>query len=126
TLKGNHKMQGNWGEMILESLLENSGLTKGREYFVQDFIRDNAGNIIRDENGKALQPDVTIFYPDQRKVIIDSKVSLVAWDQFIACKEASEQQKCLQQLIHSVRSHIDTLNRKNYPKYAGALDYVLL
>jgi len=103
--------------MILESLLENSGLTKGREYFVQEFIRDNAGNIIKDENGRGLQPDVTIFCPDQRKVIIDSKVSLLAWEQFIACKEVDTQQKCLQELTRSIRSHIDGLSRKTYPKY---------
>ena len=125
-LKGNNKMQGNWGEMILESLLENSGLTKGREYFLQEFIRDNAGNIIKDENGSGLQPDVTICYPDQRKIIVDSKVSLVAWDEFIAQENAEEQQRSLQQHIKSIRLHIDGLSRKNYPKYAMALDYVLL
>ncbi|MGN6531096.1 MAG: DNA recombination protein RmuC [Ginsengibacter sp.] len=125
-LKGNNKMQGNWGEMILESLLENSGLTKGREYFVQEFIRDNAGNIVKDENGAGLQPDVTICYPDQRKIIIDSKVSLVAWDQFIACDNVEEQKLCLHQHIKSIRAHIDGLCKKNYPKYALALNYVLL
>jgi DNA recombination protein RmuC len=125
-LKGNNKMQGNWGEMILESLLENSGLTKGREYFLQEFIRDNAGNIIKDENGSGLQPDVTICYPDQRKIIVDSKVSLIAWEEFIAKEDAEEQQRSMQQHIKSIRTHIDGLAKKNYPKYAMALDYVLL
>ena len=125
-LKGNNKMQGNWGEMILESLLENSGLTKGREYFLQEFIRDNAGNIIKDESGAGLQPDVTICYPDERKIIIDSKVSLVAWDEFIAQQNPEDQQRYLQQHIKSIRLHIEGLSKKNYPKYAMALDYVLM
>src|SRR5665647_669600 len=125
-LKGINKMQGNWGEMILESLLENSGLTKGREYFLQEFIRDNAGNIIKDEYGAGLQPDVTICYPDQRKIIIDSKVSLIAWDECIAKESKEDQQRSLQQHIRSIRLHIDGLSKKNYPKYALALDYVLL
>lgn len=125
-LKGNNKMQGNWGEMILESLLENSGLTKGREYFIQQFIRDNSGNIIKDEHGCSLQPDVTICYPDQRKIIVDSKVSLLAWDECIAQENKEDQLRCLQQHIKSIRLHIDGLSKKNYPKYALALDYVLL
>lgn len=125
-LKGNNKMQGNWGEMILESILENSGLSKNREYFLQEFIRDNAGNVIKDENGKGLQPDVIIVYPDQRKVIIDSKVSLVAWDESVAQANISEQKRLLFEHIKSIRQHIDGLSRKNYPRYASALDYVLL
>ncbi len=125
-LKGNNKMQGNWGEMILESLLENSGLARGREYQLQEFIKDAGGNVIRDEQGKALQPDVTIYYPDQRKIIIDSKVSLTAWGQCIACSEPAQQKSFLQDHIRSIRQHIDGLSRKNYPKYALALDYVLL
>lgn len=125
-LKGNNKMQGNWGEMILESLLENSGLTKGREYFVQEFIRDNAGNIIKDEHGAGLQPDISICYPDKRKIIIDSKVSLLAWDECIRNENKEEQQKSLQLHIRSIRLHIDGLSKKNYAKYALALDYVLL
>jgi len=125
-LKGNNKMQGNWGEMILESVLENSGLTKGREYLVQEFIRDNAGNIIKDENGKGLQPDITILYPDQRKIIIDAKVSLIAWEQYNACSETDSQKQCIQEHARSIRAHIDGLSKKNYPRYAMALDYVLL
>lgn len=125
-LKGSNKLQGNWGEMILESILEHSGLVKGREYLVQEFIKDQAGNIIKDENGKGLQPDVTIFYPDQRKLIIDSKVSLVAWDEYSSETDPSLQEAALKRHIASIRSHMDGLSRKNYPKYAQALDYVLL
>jgi DNA recombination protein RmuC len=125
-LKGNNKMQGSWGEMILESLLEGSGLTKGREYQVQEFVRDNAGVIIKDEFGKGLQPDVTIYYPDNRKIIIDSKVSLVAWEQCIGCDDKETQKQFLLDHINSVKQHIDGLTRKNYPRYAQALDYVLL
>jgi len=125
--KMNNKVQGNWGEMILESLLEHSGLTKNREYFVQEFLKDTAGNIIRDEHGKTFQPDVTIVYPDGRKVIIDSKVSLIAYDSYNSCAESSDQANCLKEHIRSLRTHIDGLSRKNYPKYAGqALDYVIL
>ena len=125
-LKGNTKVQGNWGELILESLLENSGLTKGREYFCQQFIRDRSGNVVKDENGNSLQPDITICYPDERKIIIDSKVSLNAWEECISHDSREEQQRCLREHIASIRRHIDGLSKKNYPKYAMALDYVLL
>ena len=125
-LKGSNKLQGNWGEMILESILEHSGLVKGREYLVQEFIKDQAGNMIKDENGKGLQPDVTIFYPDQRKLIIDSKVSLVAWDEYSSETDPSLQEAALKRHIASIRAHMDGLSRKNYPKYAQALDYLLL
>ena len=125
-LKGNVKMQGNWGEMILESLLESSGLSKGREYHVQQFIRDNAGNIVKDEAGKGLQPDITICYPDNRKIIIDSKVSLLAWDEYTGCSDIQQQKNCLGNHIRSIRLHIEGLSRKDYPRYAVALDYVLM
>lgn len=125
-LKGNSKMQGNWGEMILESILEHSGLTKGREYVTQEFIRDQAGNIIKDDQGHGLQPDITIYYPDQRKVIVDSKVSLVAWEQYVSESDLIKQEQAMKNHILSLRTHIDGLSKKNYPKYAVALDYVLL
>ena len=125
-LKGNTKQQGNWGEMLLESILDHSGLTRGREYLVQEFIRDNAGNIIKDEHGRALQPDITLIYPDQRKIIIDSKVSLIAWEQSVAAEDVSVQKQFLKEHIQSIRNHIEGLSRKNYPRYAQALDYVLM
>jgi len=125
-LKGNVKQQGNWGEMILSSILENSGLTENREYFLQEFIKDKSGEIIKDENGNALQPDVTIHYPDERKVIVDSKVSLVAWERFMSETDPNAQKQALEAHIKSLKAHIDGLSKKNYPKYAKALDHVIL
>ena len=117
-LKGNVKQQGNWGEMILSSILENSGLTENREYFLQEFIKD--------ENGNSLQPDVTIHYPDTRKVIIDSKVSLIAWEQYVSETDVVNQKNSLDAHIKSLKIHIDGLSKKNYPKYAKALDHVIM
>ncbi len=115
------------GELNMnEPWVEHSGLTKGREYVTQEFIRDNSGNIIKDDQGHGLQPDVIISYPDLRKVIIDSKVSLIAWDVYVLEASVEEQEKALKSHIQSIRNHIDGLSRKNYPKYAQALDYVLL
>jgi len=125
-LKTNVKMQGNWGEMLLESILEHSGLTKNREYFSQEYIKDNAGNIIKDENGNGLQPDITIIYPDQRKVIIDSKVSLVAWEQYVNESDHEKQKSLLEGHVKSLKQHVDGLSKKNYAKYAKALDYVIM
>ena len=125
-LKGNVKQQGNWGEMILSSILENSGLTENREYFLQEFIKDKSGEIIKDENGNGLQPDVTIHYPDERKVIVDSKVSLVAWERYVSETDTNAQKQALEAHIKSLKAHIDGLSKKNYPKYAKALDHVIL
>ncbi len=125
-LKGNNKTQGNWGEMLLESILEHSGLVKGREFVTQEFIRDNSGNIIKDDEGRGLQPDVMVYYPDQRTIIIDSKVSLVHWEQYVNSEEEADRKRGLELHLASLKSHIDGLSKKNYPKYAKALDYVLL
>jgi DNA recombination protein RmuC len=125
-LKGNNKTQGNWGEMLLESILEHSGLVKGREFVTQEFIKDAAGNVIKDDLGKGLQPDVMVYYPDQRTIIIDSKVSLVHWEQYVNEPEETDRKRGLDQHLLSIRAHIDGLSKKNYPKYAKALDYVLL
>lgn len=125
-LKGSNKTQGNWGEMLLESILENSGLVKGSQFFTQEFIRDAGGNVIKDEEGRGLQPDVMVKYPDQRTIIIDSKVSLIHWEQYVNSEDEAERNRALSLHLSSLKSHIDGLSKKNYPKYAKALDYVLL
>jgi DNA recombination protein RmuC len=117
-LKGQVKQQGNWGEMILESILEKSGLTKGREYFVQESFRDNEGH--------RFQPDVVIKYPDDRKLVIDSKVSLVAYERYCSSSDTAEQQKELASHVRSIRSHIDILSSKNYADLVGGLDFVTM
>ncbi len=127
-LKGDSKKQGNWGEMILENILENSGLQKGREYVVQEFLRDENGKIIADSDTKRkFQPDVVINYPDNRKIIIDSKVSLVAYEQYANAETNELQQIGLQQHIKSLKTHIDGLSAKKYHEYsADTLDFVML
>jgi DNA recombination protein RmuC len=117
-LKGQAKTQGNWGEMILESILEKSGLVKGREYTVQESIKDT--------DGKRFQPDVIISYPDNRKVIIDSKVSLVAYERYSSSTNKDEQEKALIEHLRSVRNHIDSLSSKSYQDLVGSLDSVMM
>jgi len=117
-LKGQVKTQGNWGEMILESILSKSGLVKGREYTVQESITD--------EEGKRYQPDVIISYPDNRKVVIDSKVSLLAYERYYSASTPSEQQQAANDLMQSVKRHIDGLSAKNYADMVESLDFVMM
>ncbi len=125
-LKGNSKIQGNWGEMILESILEKSGLKKGEEYFIQDFLTDiNGKRILNDEN-KYMQPDVIIVYPGGRKIIIDSKVSLSAYVRYV--ESETDEQKVVAEKEHiiSVKQHIDELSAKSYQDYIESLDFVMM
>ena len=125
-LKGSSKTQGDWGEMILENILENSGLTKGREYQVQEFLKDDEGKIVKDESGRKMQPDVVISYPDKRKIIIDSKVSLVAYDEYVSSETSSQQKEKLNKHITSIKRHIDELSAKSYHNFTHSLDFVMM
>lgn len=125
-LKGNSKTQGDWGQLILENILEKSGLTEGREYFVQEYLKDVDGNYCINENGSKMQPDVIISYPDERKVVIDSKVSLTAYTNYVSSDDVAEQKKHIQDHLRSVRKHIDELSRKDYQNYATSLDFVMM
>lgn len=117
-LKSQVKTQGNWGEMILENILEASGLVKEREYFTQSSYVD--------DDGRRKQPDVKIKYPDERYVIIDAKVSLVAYERFVNCDDPDKQKVHLSQHIQSIRNHIDNLYTKEYDQFKKALDFVFL
>lgn len=110
-LKGNNKIQGNWGEMILESILEKSGLEKGREFSVQESTTN--------EDGKRLIADIVINYPDGRKIVIDSKVSLNAYTDLVNCNDTDEQEVLKKKHVSSVRNHINELSKKNYQDYLG-------
>lgn len=117
-LKGQSKKQGNWGEVILESILQKSGLVKDREYFLQQTIKDEAG--------RNLRPDVLIKLPDNRIIIIDSKVSLVAYDRFSAADHAEQQAIHLAEHLKSVYTHIDELSSKQYDNLDAALDFTMM
>lgn len=119
-LKGDNKAQGNWGEVILERLLEESGLQKGREYEVQVGLKD--------EHGSRRNPDVVIRLPENKDIVIDSKVSLVHYEQYINSKDGPEREKLLKLHLSSLRTHIQQLSNKSYDKLEAirSLDFVFL
>jgi len=119
-LKGQTKTQGNWGEIILESILEKSGLVRDREYFVQTSYTN--------EQGRRLQPDVIIAYPGDRSLVVDSKVSLLAYERFSSSENKEDQDKALKDHLLSVRTHIAELSSKNYQDLyqLKGLDFVIL
>ena len=125
-LKGNSKIQGDWGQMILENILEQSGLVKGVGYSVQEFLKDDDGNYLKNEEGNKMQPDVIINYPDNRKVIIDSKVSLTAYTRYNESTDENDRKIALDEHLRSVKKHIDELSRKNYADFAPSLDFVMM
>ena len=126
-LKGEAKTQGNWGEMILESILEKSGLRKDEEYFMEHQLLDDDGKPLRsDSEGKKMRPDAVIKYPDNRNVIIDSKVSLNAFTRYIASNDVVEQKNELEAHISAIKAHIVSLSNKGYDDYDKALDFVMM
>ncbi len=126
-LKGEAKTQGNWGEMILESILEKSGLVKGREYFLEHELRDEDNKALFSEfSGKKMRPDAVVKYPDERNVIIDSKVSLTAFTELVDETDAELYQIKMNQHLSSVKNHIIELSKKAYDDYGKSLDFVMM
>lgn len=119
-LKGDQKVMGDWGEFILESILEKSGLQKGIEYITQQSFEN--------EEEKRLRPDVIVKYPGNKSVIIDSKVSLVAYEKYANTEEPESKKQYLQEHLTSIRNHIKILSAKNYQNIYGlqSLDYVFM
>ena len=119
-LKGDVKKQGNWGEIILERILERSGLTEGREYRKQESVLS--------ENGQRFQPDIVIHLPDQKHIVIDSKVSLVAYERLVNAENEQHRAAFVKEHLLSVRSHIKILSEKHYQHSQGfnSPDFVLL
>ncbi|MEY4505335.1 MAG: recombination protein [Pseudomonadota bacterium] len=118
-LKGEKQTQGRWGEMILETTLEKSGLIKNEHYFLQESFRDDSGAIKR--------PDVVVKLPENRSIIIDSKVSLVDYERFFSAESDDERTLALNGLAKSFKSHIDGLSSKDYAHYdAGVLQYIFM
>jgi DNA recombination protein RmuC len=117
-LKGNAQTQGAWGELILETVLESSGLRKGEQYFVQDTQVS--------EEGRTGRPDVVILLPQGRKLVVDSKVSLVAYEEYCSGSTEEDKAQALKRHLQSVRQHIGGLSQREYQKLYESLDFVLM
>ena len=122
-LKGEVKTQGDWGEMILTRILEASGLREGHEFTLQ-----GEGLDFRSEGGTKLRPDVVILLPEKRHLIVDAKVSLVAYDRYLATEDRAEQELYQKDLIRSIKAHVEGLKSRSYQKQKGiqSPDFVLL
>jgi DNA recombination protein RmuC len=119
-LKGENKTQGNWGEIVLEKILEESGLRAGHEYETQGSFKD--------DNGALLRPDVVIHLPDNKDIVVDSKVSLVAYERFMRMQDPSQKEAALKQHIASIDAHVKALSGKKYDSLDAlrSLDFVLM
>lgn len=130
-LQAGPKIQGDFGEMKLNDLLDKFGFTKGVEYDVQYTMRDSKGNVIRnDDTNDMMRPDVVLHYPDHKDVVIDSKASLMAFINYVNAGTDDERKVYLEEHVKSVRRHVDELSAKNYGKYSmeggTTLDFVIM
>lgn len=121
-LKGDNKMMGDWGEVILERVLEVSGLTKDREFFVQQT------HASAEDQSRARKPDVVIQLPEDRFLIVDSKVSLKAYEEYFNCDDEAKKQTKLKEHLASIRAHMEGLSKKNYQGIHGdrSPDFVMM
>lgn len=126
-LRGNTGVQGQWGEMVLETILEQSGLRRGFEYEVQ-VTRDASGAVLTDDEGNTMRPDVVVRYPDGRCVVIDSKSSMTAYMDYVAATDERQRKSAGQDHVASVRRHMEKLSSKRYEDLLGdaSLDFVMM
>ena len=116
-LTGYSKVQGDFGEMLLTDVLKNSGLTEGIHFRTQGVITDSSGHEVKNEQGRTLIPDVIVYYPDDTDVIIDSKVSLTAFNEYMNAVTAADREMYAKAHVESVRKHVDELRYKDYASY---------
>jgi DNA recombination protein RmuC len=124
------RVQGNWGEIILDELLESQGLTKGVHYDIQSSIRDSAGDVVRNVDDHGMRPDVILHLDQKRDVIIDSKVSLTAFMDYVNAEDEADRQRYLKAHVDSIRKHVKELSTKDYSSYVKPpkvrMDYVIM
>lgn len=124
------RVQGNWGEIILDELLESQGLTRGVHYDIQSSIRDAAGDVVHNADDHGMRPDVILHLDQKRDVIIDSKVSLTAFMDYVNAKDEAERQKYLKAHVESIQKHVKELAGKDYSSYVKPpkvrMDYVIM
>lgn len=129
-LTGENKTQGNFGELRLKQLLEGMGLQEGEQFTLQETIRDKDGYVVYEEEGHRLIPDAILHFPDKRDVIIDSKMSFTAFEDYHNAETEAQRQDALKRHLTSMRNHVNELARKNYSKYIAEghakLDFVLM
>ncbi|MBQ7812742.1 MAG: DNA recombination protein RmuC [Bacteroidales bacterium] len=116
-LTGEVKVQGNFGELKLRQLLEDLGLKEGEQFSSQEHLRDRLGNIVKDDDGRGLIPDFILHFPNNRDVIVDSKMSFTAYERYVNTEEPEEKTRYLKEHIVSVRAQVDRLYKKDYSKY---------
>ena len=116
-LTGDVKIQGNFGELKLKQLLEDLGLKDGEQYSSQTHLRDKFGNLIKDDEGKGLIPDFILHFPNNREVIVDSKMSFTAYERYVNSENEEERSQYLKEHIISVRAQVERLAKKDYSKY---------
>ena len=128
--KHRSKVQGDWGERVLDELLTSQGLTQGIHYDIQTTIRDAADNVVRTDTGGNLRPDVIMHIDNNREIIVDSKVSLTAFIDYVNAETEEERQKYLKAHIDSIQKHVKELSKKDYSSYIKAakvkMDYVIM
>ena len=128
--KHKSKVQGDWGERVLDELLESQGLTQGVHYEIQATIRDAKGNVVRTDTGGNVRPDVIMHIDNNREIIIDSKVSLTAFWDYVNAENEDDRQKYLKAHVDSIQKHVKELSKKDYSSYIKApkvrMDYVIM
>lgn len=128
--KHRSKVQGDWGERVLDELLESQGLTRGRHYDIQTTIRDAAGNTVKSDSGSIMRPDVVLHLDNNREIIIDSKVSLTAFMDYVNAETEEERQQFLKAHVDSIQKHVKELSTKDYSSYIQPpkvkMDYVIM